>query len=68
MNTNILHDCHYYRPILKYTEFRRTCLELGLSQSAIINLLIDDWMIDKKVYEEAKMKLIKMKSLRRLDK
>lgn len=64
MNTKNLHDAHYWRPLDKYLKFRRTCSELGLSMSAIVNLLIDDWMIDKKVYEEAKMDLIRIKALR----
>jgi len=52
-------DSHYYREIKKAKEFADTCNSLGLSQSAVINLLIDDWMLSKEEFLEAKISLIR---------
>lgn len=63
-NRNLV-PINIYREPNKAKLFRDTCKELGLSMSAIGNLLIDTWMVDKEVYKEAKMNLIKAKSLGR---
>lgn len=68
MNTKNLVDMHFYRNPEKAKLFIDTCKELGLSMSAVINLLVDEWMESKEVFIEAKLNIIKTKALKGLDK